>query len=61
MNILWAKPIEATKNSSKDLTFVCAINPGMPEIKEGEFGKVLLRFDNETDRNDAHDKLNKEL
>ncbi|CAF0975545.1 unnamed protein product [Adineta ricciae] len=61
LNILWAKPIEATKNSSKDLTFVCAINPGMPEIKEGEFGKVLLRFDNETDRNDAHDKLNKEL
>jgi hypothetical protein len=32
----------------------------MPEIKEGEFVMILLRFDNETDRNDAYDKLDKE-
>jgi hypothetical protein len=48
------------KNSTKDLTFVCKLNPGMPEIKEGEFVMILLRFDNETDRNDAYEKLDKE-
>ena len=32
----------------------------MPEIPEGEFVMILLRFDSETDRNDAHDKLEKE-
>ncbi|UJR15184.1 hypothetical protein I4U23_002145 [Adineta vaga] len=61
LNILWCKPIEVKKHSAKDLTFVCQINPGMPEVKEGDLALVLLRFDNENDRNDAHDKLNKEL
>ena len=48
------------KNSTKDLTFVCKLNPGMPEINEGKFVMILLRFDNETDRNDAYEKLDKE-
>lgn len=60
LNILWSKLIELKKNSSKDLTFVCKLNPGMPEVTEGEFVMILFRFDNETDRNDAFDKLDKE-
>lgn len=60
MNILWSKLIELKKNSSKDLTFVCKLNPGMPEVAEGEFVMILFRFDNETDRNDAFEKLDKE-
>ena len=52
--------IDMKKNSSKDLTFVCKLNPVMPEIPEGEFVMILFRFDNETDRNDAYDKLEKE-
>jgi len=60
LNILWSKLIEVKKNSTKDLTFVCQLNPGMTEIKEGEFVQILFRFDNETDRNDAYEKLDKE-
>ena len=52
--------VELKKNSSKDLTFVCRLNPAMTEIAEGEFVTILLRFDSETDRNDAYEKLNKE-
>lgn len=48
------------KIGGKDLTFVCPLNPAMAEINEGEFVLILLRFDNETDRNDAHEKLMKE-
>jgi hypothetical protein len=32
----------------------------MPEVQEGEFVMILFRFDNETDRNDAYEKLSKE-
>ncbi len=60
LNILWSKLIEIKKNSSKDLTFVCKLNPAMAEIKEGEFVMILFRFDNETDRNDAYENLDKE-
>ncbi len=60
LNILWSKLIELKKNSTKDLTFVCKLNPGMAEVNEGEFVMILFRFDNETDRNDAYDKLDKE-
>jgi len=60
LNILWSKLIEIKKNSSKDLTFVCKLNPGMTEVKEGEFVMILFRFDNETERNDAYEKLDKE-
>ncbi|CAF3682432.1 unnamed protein product [Rotaria sordida] len=60
LNILWSTLIELKKNSTKDLTFVCKLNPGMAEIKEGEFVMILFRFDNETERNDAYEKLNKE-
>lgn len=60
LNILWSKLIELKKNSSKDLTFICKLNPGMPEVAEGEFVMILFRFDNETDRNDAFEKLDKE-
>jgi hypothetical protein len=52
--------LEIKKNSNKDITFVCKLNPAMPEIAEGEFVMILFRFDNETDRNDAHEKLEKE-
>lgn len=60
LNILWSKLLKLEKNSTKDLTFACQLNPGMAEIKEGEFVKILFRFDNETDRNDAYEKLDKE-
>jgi len=60
LNILWSKLIEIKKNSTKDLTFVCKLNPAMTEIKEGEFVMILFRFDNETERNDAYEKLDKE-
>ncbi|CAF3606267.1 unnamed protein product [Rotaria sp. Silwood1] len=60
LNILWSKLIEIKKNSTKDLTFICKLNPGMSEITEGEFVMILLRFDNETERNDAYEKLGKE-
>lgn len=60
LNILWSKLLKLEKNSTKDLTFACQLNPGMTEIKEGEFVKVLFRFENETDRNDAYDKLDQE-
>jgi hypothetical protein len=60
LNILWSKSIEIKKHSTKDLTFVCKLNPGMTEVKEGEFVMILFRFDNETDRNDAYEKLDKE-
>ena len=48
------------KNAAKDLTFVCALNPGMAEIPEGEFVTILFRFDNETERNSAYEQLEKE-
>ncbi|CAF1028722.1 unnamed protein product [Adineta steineri] len=60
LNIIWSKIIEIKKNSTKDITFGCKLNPGMPEIKEGDVAVILFRFDNETDRNDAYEKLNKE-
>lgn len=60
LNIIWSKTIEVNKIGGKDLTFVCPLNPAMAEINEGEFVMILLRFDNETDRNDAHEKLMKE-
>ncbi|CAF3258400.1 unnamed protein product, partial [Rotaria sp. Silwood2] len=60
LNILWSKLIEIKKNSTKDLTFICKLNPGMTEVKEGEFVTILFRFDNEMERNDAYEKLGKE-
>lgn len=60
LNILWSKMIAMKKNGAKDLTFVCALNPGMAEIPEGEFVTILFRFDNEKERNDAYDQLEKE-
>ncbi|CAF1314027.1 unnamed protein product [Rotaria magnacalcarata] len=60
LNIVWSKNIEVKKNSTKDLTFVCQLNPGMTEISEGEFVMILLRFDNETERNEACENLTKE-
>lgn len=60
MNIVWSKLLELKKNSTKDLTFVCKLNPAMPEVKEGEFVMILFRFDSEIDRNDAYEKLDKE-
>lgn len=60
LNILWSKLIEIKKNSTKDLTFICKLSPGMAEVKEGEFVMILFRFDNETERNDAYDGLSKE-
>jgi hypothetical protein len=32
----------------------------MVEVQEGEFVMILFRFDNETERNDAYEKLDKE-
>ena len=57
---MWSKLVPLNKNSTKDLTFVCQLNPSMPDIKEGEIVMILLRFDNETERNDAYEKLDKE-
>lgn len=61
LNIIWSKMISMKKNAAKDLTFVCALNPGMAEIPEGEFVTILFRFDNETERNVTYDQLEKEL
>ena len=60
MNIIWSKTTEPKKHSTKDLTFVCKLNPSMPEVKEGEFVMILFRFDSESERDDAFDNLDKE-
>jgi len=60
LNIVWSKTIELKKNSTKDITFVCKLNPAMSEIPQGEFVMILFRFDNETERNDAFEKLGTE-
>lgn len=60
LNIIWSKMLSMKKNAAKDLTFVCALNPGMAEIPEGEFVTILFRFDNETERNAAYEQLEKE-
>ncbi|CAF1624369.1 unnamed protein product, partial [Didymodactylos carnosus] len=60
LNIQWTKKVEVKKNSTKDITFFCMLNPEMPEIPANEVVIIILRFDNETERNEAYDKLQSE-
>ncbi|CAF0878533.1 unnamed protein product [Didymodactylos carnosus] len=60
LNIQWSKNIEMKKNSTKDITFWCMLNPAMSEIAADQVVIIILRFDNETERNEAYDKIEAE-